>query len=554
MIIKQKVTVIILGYLFAVILLELGLRIGGFVFSSLQEHRNITSLKQKGTYRIMCLGESTTAFGGECSWSARLEEILNERAAGMKFSVINKGVVSIDTNYILQHLGENLNKYNPDMVITMMGLNDRDAATVNKDIPIKTYRLVRLLRKNIIDEIRKTEIYKQSIKFKQTIEKNQKSADAYTRLGWRYQNDKKYNEAEKTFKKAIELNPKNDRAYFELGACYKEQVKYDEAEKTFKKAIELNPKNDLAYFELGRCYKERGKYDEAEETFKKVIELNPRNDLAYFELGRCYKEQVKYDEAEKTFKKSIEQNPENDLAYFELGCCYIEQGKFEKAGTIFKKTIELHPQNDKIYFELGRYYRKQLKYDKAEEMLKKSIELNPWDPRNDRAYFELGRCYRDQKEYDKAEAILKKAIEQNPKNDKAYDELAVLYETMGKYETARENHKKADEIRLQNYSSMTRNNYYKLKRILDKRGIKLVCVQYPMRSVEILKKMLEPYKDIVFVDNEKLFKDALRQGNYDECFTDTCYVDFGHCTPKSNRLLAENIANVILKECFSEKK
>jgi len=28
--------------------------------------------------------------------------------------------------------------------------------------------------------------------------------------------------------------------------------------------------------------------------------------------------------------------------------------------------------------------------------------------------------------------------------------------------------------------------------------------------------------------------------------------DFGHCTHKGNRLLAENIANVIFKEVFSK--
>jgi hypothetical protein len=33
-------------------------------------------------------------------------------------------------------------------------------------------------------------------------------------------------------------------------------------------------------------------------------------------------------------------------------------------------------------------------------------------------------------------------------------------------------------------------------------------------------------------------------------FVDMSGGDFGHCAPKGNRLLAENIANVILKEVF----
>lgn len=59
-------------------------------------------------------------------------------------------------------------------------------------------------------------------------------------------------------------------------------------------------------------------------------------------------------------------------------------------------------------------------------------------------------------------------------------------------------------------------------------------------------------QDIIFVDNEKIFKQAVKKSSYDEYFTDNFAVDFGHCTPKGNRLLAENIANVILREVFNK--
>ena len=50
----------------------------------------------------------------------------------------------------------------------------------------------------------------------------------------------------------------------------------------------------------------------------------------------------------------------------------------------------------------------------------------------------------------------------------------------------------------------------------------------------------------------KIFKDALRKASYREYFNDMFAGDFGHCTPKGNRLLAENIAKVILKEYFGK--
>ena len=52
---------------------------------------------------------------------------------------------------------------------------------------------------------------------------------------------------------------------------------------------------------------------------------------------------------------------------------------------------------------------------------------------------------------------------------------------------------------------------------------------------------------IIFVDNEEIFKQAITQGSYDEYFSDRLGGDLGHLTPKGNRLLAENIANEILR-------
>ncbi|MEI6632154.1 MAG: hypothetical protein WCL25_06045, partial [bacterium] len=100
------------------------------------------------------------------------------------------------------------------------------------------------------------------------------------------------------------------------------------------------------------------------------------------------------------------------------------------------------------------------------------------------------------------------------------------------------------------YNPVTINNYHKLKQILDKRGIKLICVQYPVRSIQPLKKIFKDDENIIFVDNEKIFKDAIRKEGYNAYFVDKFGGDFGHCTQKGNRLLAGNIADAILKEIF----
>jgi tetratricopeptide (TPR) repeat protein len=166
-------------------------------------------------------------------------------------------------------------------------------------------------------------------------------------------------------------------------------------------------------------------------------------------------------------------------------------------------------------------------------------------------YFELGHCYRGDGDYDQAEYAFKKAIELSPENEFAYGGLMILYGEMGKYRSMLECGEALNKLRMY-YSFPTRNNYFQLKQTLDQRRIKLACMQYPMRTIESLKKIFEEERNIIFIDNEKVFKEALKRGKYEDYFRDNFAGDFGHCTPKGNCLLAENIANVILKEVFGK--
>jgi hypothetical protein len=74
-----------------------------------------------------------------------------------------------------------------------------------------------------------------------------------------------------------------------------------------------------------------------------------------------------------------------------------------------------------------------------------------------------------------------------------------------------------------------------------------------VRSLEPLKKIFEGQSGIILVDNENIFIKAIQKDGYSAYFTDAFGGDFGHCTEKGNKLLAENIANAILKKLFGTK-
>jgi tetratricopeptide (TPR) repeat protein len=483
---KQKIMLVLFGLSLFFLLLEVGLRFGGFIVLSLQDYRNRLSLSHTGNYKILCLGESTT----QGKYPPFLEKILNQRNIKLKFSVIDKGLAATNTSAILSRVESYLDAYHPDMVVAMMGIGDWGAYMPYEHPPFSmTMRFLRSFKIYKLSQLLWLHMAKkaQEIKFL-PLKQSGSSFSTY----------------------------KPNALTVGLKEALVEQTHDANLEYTLKESLKLNPADDRACFELGRLYHDQGQLLQAEESFKKALELNPKNDRAYVWLVRLYH----------------------------------DQGQLLKAEESFKKALELNPKNDGAYVWLGRLYHDQRQRPQAEESFKKALELNP---KNDGAYVWLGRLYHDQGQLLQAKECLEKALAFNLSSSKLYGVLAVIYEATGQVARAQEYHDKANELGLSWYKLMTVNNYHMLKETLNRRKIQLVCVQYPMRSIEPLKKIFEDNTDgIIFVDNEKTFKEAVSNSSYKEYFSDMFGGDFGHCTRKGNQLLAENIANVILKEVFGK--
>ena len=485
----QKIVLVLFGLIVTVIILETGLRLGGFILLSLQEYKNRLALKQKGAYRIMCLGESTTADSVKInSYPRLLDHILNQRNVGITFSVINKGVIGTNTLNILNNLESNLDEYRPDLVVVMMGVNeDLDYIRRPQGLQsdkwagfIKSFRIYNLfyfLRLHLFPQARSsplsTGIYKD-----------------WNSSGIINQHDQKAQSGHEASQLSVYENPKDEPVVISKEGEY--------------------------YRQIGDSYWHSGDISKASQSYSKALESDPQN----FQL------------------------------YWSLGMTYRKLGKLPEAETVFKKAIEFSPNNPEAYYNLGEIYIENQDIIKAVACLNKAIEVNPAHPRG---YLIMAWVYLQQKKFSEAEAILRKAVTVNPNNDYLWGGLAAVYSQKGQSQLSEECYKKALEIRMTRYNPNTRDNYLKLYQILKKRKILLVCMQYAMRNVNSLKNLFgDEAKDIVFVDNELTFKKAVAKDGYDKYFVDIFGGDFGHCTEEGNRLLAENVARVILKEVFGK--
>lgn len=118
-------TILTLAVVFlALMVTEFTLRLSGAAIKkSLSQNNRIT--KDDGRrFRILTLGESTTAeyFSGLNSWPRQLEKRLNQ--AGISARIYNEGHVGTNSTIILKNLDDYLSTYDPHLVISMMGVND----------------------------------------------------------------------------------------------------------------------------------------------------------------------------------------------------------------------------------------------------------------------------------------------------------------------------------------------------------------------------------------------------------------------------------------------
>lgn len=454
--IKQNMVLIVASIIFSLVLLEIGLRIGGAIYLFVQEQNNRKGLGGSGTYRILCLGESSTALGGEDSFPKQLEKILRAKRPDLNVRAINKGIPGITTSYILTKLDGYLYQYNPDMVVVMMGINDfaDDRAEFQDNFGVRL--------KTALTEMR---VYK---------------------------------------------------------LC---RLIYLSLSNRVNKGKEQNLSRDEEF------------------VYRRILEDIAEGYGPYFETGWGYIAEGKFVEAESLFRKAVTDFPDDPSAYVNLGLCLAFAGRLGDAETVMREGLNKIPNNSDLYITLGQIYIVHQRWKEAIDVL---VQAKTLDKDNNDIDMALGFAYLKQGDVSSAEILYKNSAGRYGTHD-SYKALKLFYEMQHNRPLADEYLIKSKEAKMGAFNPVTKHNYNVLKEKVLNSRIKLVSVQYPRREVSLLRKLLGNDTRVIYVDNEDVFNAAVAGLGYDAVFIDNFAGDFGHCTPEGNRLLAQNIAEAILK-------
>jgi tetratricopeptide (TPR) repeat protein len=165
-------------------------------------------------------------------------------------------------------------------------------------------------------------------------------------------------------------------------------------------------------------------------------------------------------------------------------------------------------------------------------------------------YLDLAEFYLESGAAEKAIELYREAITAHPDVEFFYRGLSGVYEKIGERDLSEEYRELSEELAFERLLAVTRDSYRRLHEILQRRGVEFVAMQYPLRSLRQLKFLLDDAEDPIYVDNERLFREAIEKSSYDELFIDRFAGDVGHCSDRGNRLIVGNLIATVFEPTF----
>jgi tetratricopeptide (TPR) repeat protein len=303
-----------------------------------------------------------------------------------------------------------------------------------------------------------------------------------------------------------------------------------------KYAMILKEENDflrlIRYGNIFRCF---NFYDEARLFYNKAMMLRHDEPIGYIELGRCYKLNHEYRQSIYILGQALRQWPENNDLQLELKDVFIKLGITEETIEFYENFLSLYPANKSAAWFLASQY---IKF--------------------------AGDCFLDNK-LDKAKDYYKKALLLDSKQSPAIFEAIEMMEKS--YKKKKDNLNSNFKLNLGNWGKVISGNYFiqtpigrqlaeysvvdslaAMIEICKKNNIKIILSEYPAGSEDssvckAIKKVALIY-GIPIVDHRDAFYEALKYKPYESYFVSR---NDPHCTKEGYRIMAENIAEQILK-------
>ena len=262
----KQIILLFIGIFIALFCLEVLLQTSSFVLtyankiSNAQKAEKKIKTKDDNSIKILCIGESTT-YG---QYTKMLPYFLDKNT-NKDYIIIDCGIPGTNMKNIAERITEQIDYYQPDIIVSMMGINDAqfNDKQIYKQYPIKIFNLFLIIKRNIenivttklyADENKKTYYQKIIDNYFNTgkgleilidiADKNPEDEDAIKSLIYTYRMDLNYPQTEKYSNIFFEHHKTDSSILFMLTDCYIKQEKFEDAYNLISSTIQNNEISD----------------------------------------------------------------------------------------------------------------------------------------------------------------------------------------------------------------------------------------------------------------------------------------------------------------------
>jgi predicted O-linked N-acetylglucosamine transferase (SPINDLY family) len=201
----------------------------------------------------------------------------------------------------------------------------------------------------------------------------------FSLLGYLYDCEKNYVEAEKNYLKAVDIDQDLLDAKLNLAILYLKIKNLNRSEFFFNQILDKT-KNFLVFYNFGLLQAEKKDYNKAISYFEKSYTLNNNFLPAQHHLAMTYTEIKDYNLAVATYEKLLKTNDVKNInlgvIYNNLGNVYSSLKKFDLAYNYLLKALRYSIDKSKIYNNLGYLCYQIGDLEKSILYFKKATEKN----------------------------------------------------------------------------------------------------------------------------------------------------------------------------------
>ncbi len=519
----KKIFVCCIGAVTALLILEMGLRLGGFIHQEiLGRHGRALAHKQGNPYVVLCLGNSyTEGYGAPSgmSYPVQLQRLFDERIRSVGVAVINEGQGNQNTAELLSDLKVNIERHHPKLIVLQTGqpnewnylkygdyLGRQKAGGVSSKSPgyyfnellsySRAYRLMVLFkhsrpwhRYNFIKSLN----YKHEEKYSGAVDLIKRMNYSGTSLPV---DESQIDQALRLFLNGVKVDPGEPQNYFGLGALYHAKGNDDEALKWYFKSLNAALACDSRYWEI--------------ESYKHIRWIRNAPVSDDFVAGE-FNGALTIDILVEALRKRGVAIPDGD------GIGYINQNALMDKGLYrHYDDVLLTAEDLDLIGQIDAASKNKLK-----RFNRRLMERG--DPR---------QCPRHR---------VYEVLRQSAINRKIDEFLALCHR--------RHPDQVFDFVGLKNaeVSQWVESDLKEIVRVIQGMKIGLIIANYPkpLDANLILFRVARRF-NLPFIDNDSVFQAKIQQGVKEQ----DLFVYDGHCNARGYALMAENVFNKITGEGF----